>query len=148
MIELSSQVVLKKAIANCINADHFILDNLRDEIRPLKNITHRIQPRMTTSISLVGTDGGNNQFRFDPFLIQLIRVVDSSNNEYCLEAVSPTTPLHDLNKFQFDADGNAQTALGKMMYFLGVKSLPELSHMIRPTAKGKPVSPSWVQVYR
>jgi hypothetical protein len=35
-----------------------------------------------------------------------------------------------------------------MMAFLGVKSLPALSHMIRPSQKGKPVSPSWVQVYR
>jgi hypothetical protein len=29
-----------------------------------------------------------------------------------------------------------------------VDSLPALSHMIRPTDQGKPVSPSWVQVYR
>lgn len=35
-----------------------------------------------------------------------------------------------------------------MFTFLGVDSLPALSHMIRPTDKGKPVSPSWVQVYR
>jgi len=35
-----------------------------------------------------------------------------------------------------------------MMAFLNVKTLPELSHMIRPTDSGKPVSPGWVQVYR
>jgi hypothetical protein len=35
-----------------------------------------------------------------------------------------------------------------MMIFLGVDSLTALSHMIRPTDQGKPVSPSWVQVYR
>src|SRR5690606_10253739 len=46
------------------------------------------------------------------------------------------------------ADGSARTALGEMMAFLGVDSLPALSHMIRRTDKGKPVSPSWVQVYR
>ena len=34
------------------------------------------------------------------------------------------------------------------MAFLNVKTLPELSHMIRPTDSGKPVSPGWVQVYR
>src|SRR5690606_16402020 len=89
--------------------------------------TRRIQPRATTSISLVGTDGGNNQLQFDPFLIQLVRVVDSSNNEYCLEAVSPTTPVQKLNERQFAADGAARTALGEMMAFLGVNSLPALS---------------------
>lgn len=148
MIDPASQAQLKEAIADCIGTDQGVLDALRGEIRPLKSTTRRIQPRTTTSISLVGTDGGNNQLQFDPFLIQLVRVVDSSNNEHCLEAVSPTTPVQKLNNRQFTTDGSARTALGEMIAFLGVDSLPALSHMIRPTDKGKPVSPSWVQVYR
>lgn len=139
---------LKDAIADCIGADHDILNSLRAEIRPLKTATRRIQPRATTSISLVGADGGNNQLQFDPFLIQLIRVVDSSDNEYCLEAVSPTSEIGKLDERQFNKDGSPRTALGEMSAFLGVKTLPALSHMIRATEKGKPVSPSWVQVYR
>jgi len=148
MIDPATQAQLKEAIADCIGTDQGVLDALREEIRPLRNATRRIQPRTTTSISLVGTDGGNNQLQFDPFLIQLVRVVDSSNNEYCLEAVSPTTPIEKLNERQFDSNGAPSTALGEMMAFLDVNSLPALSHMIRPTEKGKPVSPSWVQVYR
>ena len=148
MIDSTTQAQLKSAIAECVGTDQGILDRLRDEIRPLRNATHRIQPRTTTSISIVGTDGGNNQLHFDPFLIQLVRVVDSSNNEYCLEAVSPTTPVQKLNDRQFSNGGDPATALGHMMDFLAVKTLPMLSHMIRPTDTGKPVSPSWVQVYR
>ena len=148
MIDPATQNQLKEAIVDCIAADQGLLDTLRQEIRPLKSMTRRIQPRTTTSISLVGTDGGNNQLRFDPFLIQLVRVVDSSNNEYCLEAVSPTTPIQKINERQFSPDGTPRTALGEMMASLGVDSLPKLSHMIRPTSAGKPVSPSWVQVYR
>jgi hypothetical protein len=148
MIDPTSQTQLKEAIAECIGIDKNVLIQLREEIRPLKDRTRRVQPRATTSISLVGTDGGNNQLQFDPFLIQLIRVVDSSNNEYCLEAVSPTTPIDILNRRQFNQNGSARTALGEMMTHLGVSSLPDLSHMIRPTGQGKPVSPSWVQVYR
>lgn len=148
MIDPSSQVQLKDAIAECIGTDQEILDKLREEIRPLSMMSRKIQSRSTTSISIVGTDGGNNQLQFDPFLIQLVRVVDSSNNEYCLEAVSPTTPIEKLDRYQFSADGSPRTALGEMMEFLGVKSLSALSHMIRPTNSGKPVSPSWVQVYR
>jgi hypothetical protein len=139
---------LKEAVADCLNNDKGVLDALRDEIRQLKNATRRIQPRETTSISLVGTDGGNNQLKFDPFLIQLVRVVDSSNNEYCLEAVSPTTPLQRLTERQFNEDGSARTALGEMMVFLGLDDVQALSHMIRSNDEGKPVSPSWVQVYR
>ena len=148
MIDPATQGQLKEAIADCIGADQTILDQLREEIRPLGLSTRRIQPRATTSISIVGTDGGNNQLHFDPFLIQLVRVVDSSDNEYCLEAISPTTPIEKLNERQFGRDGAPNTALGEMMRFLGVHTLPALSHMIRPTASANPISPSWVQVYR
>src|SRR5215472_15042250 len=138
MIDPVTQAQLKEAISDCIRSDRGLLDSLRDEIRPLKTVTRRIQPRATTSISLVGTDGGNNQLQFDPFLIQLVRVVDSSNNEYCLEAVSPTTPIEALNRRQFNGNGTPRTALGEMMAYLGVRSLAEVSHMIRPTGSGKP----------
>src|SRR5437870_9286012 len=132
MFEPSTQTQLKQAIAECIDGDKGMLDALREEIRPLKQQTKRIQPRATTSISLVGTDGGNNQLQFDPFLVQIVRVVDSSNNEYCVEVVSPTTPVRHLDERQFYADGTPRTALGEMMHFLGVETLPALSHMIRP----------------
>jgi hypothetical protein len=148
MLEASTQAQLKQAIADCVGADQAVLDELRAEIRPLRPQTKRIQPRATTSLSLVGTDGGNNQLQFDPFLVQLVRVVDSSNNEYCLEVVSPTTPIDQLSRRQFDAQGRPITALGEMMAFLEVDTLPKLSHMIRPKGQGKPISPSWVQVYR
>lgn len=148
MIDPASQIQLKAAIADCIDADRGVLDGLRSEIRPLRAGVRRIQPRSTTAISLVGTDGGNNQLQFDPFLIQLIRVVDSSNNEYCLEAVSPTTALSVLNSRHLSKEGAPLTALGEMMALLGVRELQALSHMIRPGSPDKPVSPSWVQVYR
>ena len=148
MIDPATQAQLKEAIADCIGTDQGILDKLREEIRPLRRSMRRIQARATTSISIVGTDGGNNQLQFDPFLIQIVRVVDSSNNEYCLEAVSPTTPIEKLNHRQFSLDGSPKTTLGEMMAFLEVATLPSLSHMIRPTEMGTPVSPSWVHVYR
>ena len=148
MIDPETIATLKGAIEDCIHSDRGTLDLLREEIRPLRGATRRIQPRATTSVSVVGTDGGNNQLRFDPFLIQLVRVVDSSNNQYCLEAVSPTTPVESLDRRQFHGSGAPATALGEMMSFLGVTTLPALSHMIRANEMGKPVSPSWVQVYR
>ncbi len=148
MIDPKTHAKLQASVADCIAADRAVLDALRQEIQPLKRATRRIQPRATTSISLVGTDGGNNQLQFDPFLIQFVRVVDSSNNEYCLEVVSPTTPLEQLKNRQFGPDGKPATALGEMMRFLGVDSLPALSHMIRPPGKGQRPSARWVGAYR
>lgn len=86
-----SQARMRVEIADRMLADRSLLDALRAEIRPLRDSVRRIQSRSTTAISLVGTDGGNNRLEFDPFLVQLVRVVDSSNNEYCLEAIGSAT---------------------------------------------------------
>jgi len=148
MIDPKSQSELKRELKERISVDKTLLERLRAEIRPLATAVRRIQPRTSTSISLVGTDGGNNRVEFDPFLIQIVRVVDSSNNEYCLEAITPTTNVSVLSARQFDSQGQPITALGEMMHDLGVKDLTALSHMIRSNDQDNPVSPSWVQVYR
>ena len=152
MIDPESIDALRQALSESIAGDRRVLDELCDEVRPLKAATRRIQPRSTTAISLVGTDGGNNRIEYDPFMVQIIRVVDSSNNEYCLEAVTPTTDRRAVNARHLEEGGTAKTPLGRMMLKLGKRSLGDLSHMIpRPPASGeptKPVSPSWVQVYR
>ena len=150
MLEPESHEALRTQLRQRITDDRRVLDELRTEIRPLRNSVRRIQPRTTTSISLVGTDGGNNSIEFDPFLIQLIRVVDSSNNEYCLEAISPTTDVSALSASQFGPEGHPRTALGQLLVDLEVpkQDITKLSHMIRRNDDGRPTSPSWVGVYR
>jgi len=140
--------MLKNEIEERMVSDRALLDHLRGEIRPLRSSVRRIQPRTTTSISLVGADGGNNRLQFDPFLVQLVRVVDSNNNEYCLEAITPTTDVDELSTKQVAADGTPLTPLGEMMVYLGVHRLTQLSPMIRSNSSGRPISASWVQVYR
>jgi len=136
---------LRKELRERMVEDRKLLEELRVEVRSGLGDARRIMSRQTTAVSLVGTDGGNNRIEFDPFMAQLIRVVDSSNNEYCLEVVTPTSDLVALSKRHLD-DGSAKTPLGKMMKFLGVTFLWELSPMIKkPPATP---SPSWVQVYR
>src|SRR5207247_3336235 len=130
VIEPESHARLRREISERIADDRALLDTLRGEIRPLRGQVRRIQARTTTSISLVGTDGGNNSLQFDPFLVQLIRVVDSSNNEYCLEAITPTTDVGRLSQAQFPQDRRPPTALGEMMKDLGARTLPAPSHMI------------------
>jgi len=148
MIDPQSHKKLKEEIGLRMQADRALLDQLRAEIRPLRSEVRRIQPRTTTSISLVGTDGGNNKLQFDPFLVQLIRVVDSSNNEYCLEAITPTTSIAQLSERQFLKDGSPASPLGEMMSHLNLRDLTKLSHSIRTNENNRPTSPSWIQVYR
>lgn len=145
MLDPETYRVLGHRIEAAIRADAYLLAELQAEVRPLKGEVRRIYPRSTTSVSLVATDGGNNWVEFDPFMVQIIRIVDSSDNEYFLDVVTPSTDIDELSARQFE---NGLTPLGYMMNLLGVKTLPALSHMIRKYEKGRPVSPSWIQVYR
>src|SRR5580704_14378995 len=118
MIELKSLVDLAREVQNCIRTDGVVLERLRAQVRPLRGNTRRIHPHATTAISLVGTDGGNNQLSYDPFVIQIVRVVDSSQNEYCLEAITPTYNMDLLKSRHIDVAGVGRTALGRMMVYL------------------------------
>jgi hypothetical protein len=146
MIEPSSFDKLQSEIKHRIDEDRKILDDMQAEIRPLKGLTRRIHPRSATAISLVGTDGGSNQLRFDPFKVQLIRVVDSSRNEYCLEVITPRTATAELTKRHLSESGVAQTALGRMMKYLRISDLSDLSGVFQPEEEER--KSSWMNVYR
>ncbi len=152
MLEPNEYVKMKEVIHQCTTADRSILEELRAEVRTSLSQIRTIQARSTTSISLVASDGGNNQLVFDPFYVQLVRVVDSYGKSLCLEAVSPTTDLDLLSARQFNKDGSPRTALGRIMFDLQLSKLNQLSPMIPDSgwakANREKVSPSWVQVYR
>lgn len=146
MIDPDSVITFSERVDTIVQAQRIGLDRLRQLVRPLKATTERIKPRSTTAISIVGMDGGNNQVAFDPFLVQVVRVVDSSDEKHCLEVVSPQTDLIALAAAHFDATDKPTTALGRMMQLLGVRTLHELSSMI-PAPPTQP-KPSWISVYR
>src|SRR5659263_111318 len=154
MFDIEEIPALKRAIRNRAHADKKLLDELRDEVHSFACEVHTIKPRSTTAVSLVASDGGNNKLTFDPFYVQLVRVMDSYGKQLCLDAVSPTTDTEELSKNQFNSDGSPKTALGKMMIGLGVEppTLNRLSYMIPDgrTIRERPegISPSWVLNYR
>lgn len=143
---------LRKIIKDCASTDRRLLDDLIQEVETLRGEVRTIRPRSTTAVSLVASDGGNNKLQFDPFYIQLVRVVDSYGKQLCLDAISPTTDTDILSLAQFNKEGAPATALGVLMKDLGVKTLSQLSPMI-PTSQQMrenpaSISPSWVLVYR
>ena len=66
MIDPNSLGELRTAIRGQVAGDRTLLDALRKEVQALKGGVKKIQPRATTSISLVGTDGGNNKLLLIP----------------------------------------------------------------------------------
>src|SRR5436309_14526260 len=126
MINDGQRHELRKDIDRRVQLDSKLLDKLRADVRPLKAKTHKIQSRQSHSVSIGATDGGNNKFQFDPFLLQVVRVVDSNNNAYAMDVVSPSTHPDELLRKHFDAAGKPLSALGRMMKKLGKTNLHEL----------------------
>jgi hypothetical protein len=145
---------LKRAILDQAKSDNYLLENLRSEVREFHSDVRTIKPRTVTAVSLVASDGGNNKLAFDPFFVQLVRVMDSYGKQLCLDTVSPSTDTDELSRRQFNSDGTPKSALGKMIRGLEVNppTLHKLSPMI-PSGKQMredpdSIKPGWVMVYR
>jgi hypothetical protein len=152
MFDPESLSKIRDAIYSCTMDQKPILDETRAQLRGISSNVRTIRPRSTTSVSLVASDGGNNKLVFDPFYVQLVRVVNSKGMTMCFDAIAPTTDTDKLSSAQFDPDGKPKTCLGKMMRDLGVRTLNELSPMIpmgkRIREHPNQVSRAWVLVYR
>jgi hypothetical protein len=129
---------LRRQIRSQAARDFGVLDELLAHARALGGGIRPIRPRSATSVALTAADGGNNAVAFNPFSLQIIRVVDSQGRELFLDVVSPTTDVAELSRGHL-ARGSG---LGRLMSDLGAGSLRDLSPMLA----GR--SPSWVDVYR
>jgi hypothetical protein len=146
MLSADSVQRLQVELASLVEDQRQDLDRLRTHARQLRGSLERIQPRPATSVSLVGTDGGNNKVEYDPLMVDLVRIVDSSSNEYHIEAVTPNLTRDQLDGRQFNADGSAKTKLGSLMNYLGVRSLKDLCQVFKVPDNQR--SASWIGEYR
>lgn len=130
---------LKRLVREATEGDSSLLEDVLHEVTLLRPVA-TIQPRNVNSISLVASDGGNNRLVFNPFALQVVRVVDTFGQELFLDVISPSTDTVALGQRHLDQ----QTPLGKMMHALNVDRLADLSPMIPEQRKSR----SWPLVYR
>lgn len=129
---------LRRKIRAQATRDSVLLFQLVEQARELAPNVRPIRPRTATAVALTAADGGNNAVAFNPFSLQIIRVVDSQGKELFLDVVSPATDLGELSRKHLAG----RTVLGQLMTELGATELRELS----PVMAGR--SPTWVGVYR
>src|SRR4051794_30243404 len=91
MFEPDHLEAIREAVEEQTRRDAFLLDNLRQDVRDYLQPPHAIRPHSATAVSLVASDGGNNRLSFDPFSMQLVRIVDSYGSQLFIDVVSPTT---------------------------------------------------------
>ncbi len=146
MLSPEAVQTLKLQVNRLLEDERESLEQLRAQTSLLRGSVERIHPRPATSVSLVATDGGNNKVQYDPLLVNLVRVVDSSSNEYHLEAVTPNLTLKELNARQLDSSGTPLTALGRMMKYMQATSLADICQVFKATDENR--SASWIGEYR
>jgi hypothetical protein len=132
---------LRRLIADQAALDKVVLDKLMAQVRAMGPV-RVIKPRSATSVALMSADAGNNKVVFNPFYLQVVRVVDSHGKELCLDVVSPSTDIGVLSRRQFEERDGKLPPLGMLMRDLEVDDLHELSPMMNSGFAG------WVQVYR
>jgi hypothetical protein len=129
---------LRRKIRAQAQHDAQLLDELVRQARVLAPEVRPIRPRTATAVALTAADGGNNSVAFNPFELQVIRVVDSQGKELFLDVVSPATDTEELSRRHLQE----RTALGQLMADLNAARLSDLSPMMAGrTAR-------WVEVYR
>jgi hypothetical protein len=143
VLDLDKLPDLQERIRGRTSGDADLLAAALADVRNIAPGVRAIQPRGTTAISLVAADGGENKLEFNPFYLEVVRVVDSYGKELFLDVVSPSRDVRELSEWHLNS-GNPQTPLGKLMRDFEVAGLPELS----PMTPAHPQSAGWTKVYR
>lgn len=148
MFDSDSLNEARDAIARQVHAERGLLDELRSDVRSLLSPSHVIRPHSVTAVSFAASEGATNRLAFDPFSVQLVRIVDSQGRQRLLEVISPRTDPDTLSERHHEA----KDSLHVLMTDLGVERLSGLSPMI-PSGKKVREAPddvpsTWPRDYR
>lgn len=148
MFEPSQIEAIRVAIERQTVADRALLQELREDVRTALRPSLVVRPHSATAMAFAASESASNRLVFDPFSMQLVRIVNSQGRQLFLDVISPLSDPDELNK----RHRQARDSLFSLMEDLEVEHLSELSPMI-PSAKKvreepERVNSSWTLVYR
>jgi hypothetical protein len=90
---------LREAVRIAVKAEALNVDKIRQKVQDFEVIP--LESRQCHSVAPVAMDGGENQISFDPVHIEILRVVDSNDNDHLLEII-PLSESIDYIEGRFD----------------------------------------------
>ena len=136
---------LREAVQIAVKAEALNVDKIRQKVQDFEVIP--LESRQCHSVAPVAMDGGENQISFDPVHIEILRVVDSNDNDHLLEII-PLSAGIDYIERRF----NEVPILKDLLERLGV-NYGKLSYFLPAAGGGTPEQRerdlrSFLQVYR
>ncbi len=117
----------------------------RHHAQTIKSLIKPIRRYSINAVSFVSSDGGDNRVRFNPGVIELVRVVDSRGNQCALDAVSGNQTAEDINLRGERNDPSSVSPLANLCSDLGL-SVAGLSYLLG--GLGTDRSTGAIRVYR
>ena len=158
MFEDQERAALVASISDRITKeDRKLLDDIIADVRRfgLKRSIRQIRPYSSTTMAIVSSDGGNHGVKFDPFHIQLVRVVDSDGQTLALRSVAVTTDLDQLfgDEMRTLRDGSPSpvaTLVDDLRKATGraIRGFSDLCPSIQIDPQGPDHTTGWVVSYR
>lgn len=121
---------LRQKVIEAYDADEPYLQKFRECARRLRDGVRQLRTYSANAVSFVSTDGGDNRLVFNPVTVELIRVVDSHDNEHALDAISSTISIEELEERTKQGSSHVITPLERLARDTG-KTLEQMSYLIR-----------------
>lgn len=120
-MSLSSQRLdrLRQSLELALNQEWPQLSKMRrrlDRLNPVAIPALSAQPPAISIVATVATDGGENQLRFDPIRVQVLRVADSNGEIYFEDFIPLSLTPAEILRFYFKAEPRLQ----RLVEYLGL----------------------------
>jgi hypothetical protein len=119
-----------------------VVNELRNFAKQIKDNIKILRPYTATAVSFVSADGGNNNIKFNPCVLELVRVVDSRGVQCAIDPIFGNSNAANLNERV-----ERIKPLKRLCDDLGLNKLSDISYLLAEMGQPEKTA-SAVKVYR